>query len=315
MLIKRIISSLAVVLAFSFEFYSIFAQNTQDGVDLTPPTLGEFDPDSIADIDPADYPILSTLTDHTRAIFERGQELERNPRMFSKVGDSMTASDYFLVPIGSGDYALGEYDELESAIQFFLAEDLETNAFNRRNYATELGFTTPSALDSTWADPNDCEANESPLTCEYRLSNSAFALIMLGTNDVMFFEADQFDYLMRRIVLQTIDTGVVPVLYTMPIRPEQPERSWEYNRVILKIAEDYDIPVINLVMALERLPNYGVDLNDTLHLTTPDAPGSVTTFDEASLEAGYTIRNLVTLQALHGLLTELDLLDELDAEE
>jgi hypothetical protein len=72
--------------------------------------------------------------------------------------------------------------------------------------------------------------------------------------------------------------------------------------------------VINLVRALEHLPMYGVDPDDTLHLTIPAEPGSVVTFEGDSLEAGYTVRNLVTLQALNGLLNELGVLEESDAE-
>lgn len=286
--------------------------SAQADIDLTPPELGDFDPATLQGIDPADTPILPALTDHARAIFERGQarDMPRDAHMFSKVGDSMTASPYFLVPFGNGDYELGEYIDLESVVSYFNAsvDDAGNTPFNRVNYANALGFSTASALDSTWATADECEPNESPLACEYRRANAAFALIMFGTNDVMAFDATLFDYFMRLVVLDTIAVDVVPVLYTMPIRPEAPELSGVFNQIILKIAGDYDLPVINLVVALEPLPNGGVDLNDTLHLTYPEAPGSVAVFSEENLGAGYTVRNLVTLQALAGLLFDLDLL-------
>jgi len=288
--------------------FGAFSSLAQEDIDLTPPTLGDFDPAALAGIDPADFPVLPALTDHARVIFERGQnrEVPRNPQMFSKVGDSMTASPNFLVAFGDGDYDLGDYADLESVVAFFNTS--EENAFNRVNYANALGFSTASALDSTWAVAEVCEPNESPLVCEYRLSNAAFALIMFGTNDVMAFDEVLFDYFMREVVLATIAEDVVPVLYTFPTRPEAPELSAVFNQIILKIASDYDLPVINLIAALEPLPNYGVDLEDTLHLTLPEAPGSAATFTDDSLGAGYTVRNLVTLQALDSLLTELDLL-------
>lgn len=300
---KKLALTLIAVLLLAFP---AAAQDAEP--DLTPPVLGEFDPASVAEIDVHDYPVLPELSDHARAIFERGQELERSTIMFSKVGDSMTASESFLVPFGEGDYSLGEYTDLEPVIQFYL-EAGETNAFNRQNYATTEGFTTATVLDSTWADADDCNPNESPLACEYRLANPAIALMMFGTNDVMFFDASMFDYFLRTIVLETIDAGVLPVLYTMPIRPEEPDKSQLFNQIIVKIADDYQLPLINLVVALEHLPEYGVDLNDTLHLTTPPAPGTVATFEGESLEAGYTIRNLVTLQALDHLLTGLGALE------
>ncbi|MFN8531320.1 MAG: SGNH/GDSL hydrolase family protein [Anaerolineae bacterium] len=280
----------------------------QESVDLTPPVLGEFDPASVADLQPDDFPVIPPLTEFARQIFEQGAASGRDPHLFSKVGDSMTNSSSFLVPFGTGDYVLGEYADLEAAIAYF-REPGDENAFNRTNYANALGFTTASALDSTWADPDACEPNESPLDCEYRIANPAFALIMFGTNDVMFFEPDQFNYFLRTILLETIDANVVPILYTYPIRPEEPEKSVVFNQIILQIAQDYDLPLINLVRELEPLPAYGVDPNDTLHLTIPEPPGSVATFEGDSLTAGYTLRNLVTLQTLDGLLRELELID------
>jgi len=280
----------------------------QDTVDLTPPQLGDFDPDSVAEIDLDAPPVIPTLTDHAHAIFERGAESGRDPQMFSKVGDSMTASESFLVAFGSGDYDLGDYAELEPVVNFYRAGE-EPNAFDRVNYATALGFNTASARDSLWADAEACEANETPLDCEYRLANPAFALIMFGTNDVMFFEAADFDYFLRLIVLDTIAADVVPVLSTFPVRPEEPEKSLLFNQIIIQIADDYDLPLTNLLVALEPLPEYGVNPDDTLHLTIPDAPTTVTTFDESGFEAGYTWRNLVTLQTLDSLLNDLDLLE------
>jgi hypothetical protein len=274
--------------------------------DAPPPDPGVFDPAALEEIDPADYPVLPDLTDAAREIFERGQarEMPRDPQMFSKVGDSMTASEQFLSAFGGEQYDLGEYVDLQNVVEWFAAG----GAFDRDNYANALGFSTASALDSTWADKDVCAANESPLTCEYRVSNSAFALIMFGTNDVMAFDASLYDYFLRLVVLETMAADVVPILYTMPIKPEAPELSAVFNQIILKIAADYDLPVINLVIALEPLPNYGVDLDDTLHLTTPQPPATAATFTEDGLNAGYTVRNLVTLQALAALLTELDLL-------
>jgi len=284
----------------------------QDDIDLTPPEFGDFDPATIADVVLEDYPVLPTMSDHALAIFERGQAAGRNAAMFSKVGDSMTASESFLTDFASDNYDLGEYENLQAVIDFIQAESQTaegTTAFDRINYATQLGFSTSSALDPTWAVDEACEANESPLACEYRVSNSAFALIMFGTNDVMNFDAATFDYFLRLVVLETINHDVVPVLYTFPIRPEKPDEALELNKVIVRIAEDYDLPLINLVVALADMPNGGVNLEDPLHLTIP-TEGTVATFTEAGLRGGYTVRNLVTLQALDVLLHEAGILAE-----
>lgn len=277
---------------------------------LEPPVLGEFDADSVAAIDPNEYPLLAVMTDHARYIFEQGQEAGRNRQVFSKVGDCMTASDYFLTPFGLGTYDLGEFSALEPVIAYFSEEVArqgdawDLNAFATHSLAAESGFNTASVQDSIWADPTWCEANESPLQCELRVSNSAYALIMFGTNDVYFFEADVFDYYLRTIILTTIEADVVPVMSTFPIRPEYPDKSLLFNQIILKIAEDYELPVINLWLGLEALPQKGVDLVETIHLTAPE-DGQTCVFVGENLEAGYTFRNLVTLQTLEVLQLEL----------
>ncbi len=287
-------------------------------IDLSAPEVGNFDLASIEDIVMEDYPILPEMTDHAQVIYEAGLAAENNPQAFSKIGDCMTASyEYFLGPFGDGDYELGDdYAELESVIQYFDVpvrdEGFEANAFNNPGLATASGFNTASVLDSIWADPNWCEANESPLACEYRLSQPIFSLIMFGTNDVMFFEADLFDFYMRSIILETIENGTVPILYTIPTRPEFPEKTYQFNQVIIKLAQDYDLPLVNLWLAIQDLPFEGVDQLEPIHLSIPEdeRAGDFTT----NLDYGYTVRNLITLQTLDILLDELGVEQEMDTD-
>jgi hypothetical protein len=301
-----------VVFTLIFLLITTWVSTAQDEeIDLSPPELGSFDSASIEGIVVADYPVLPELTAHAQIIYETGLDVGNNPQVFSKVGDCMTATyEYFLGPFGDGVYDLGdEYADLENIISYFdepaRSEGFEQNSFNNPGLATASGFNTASVLDSLWADPNWCEANESPLGCEYRLSQPIFSMIMFGTNDVMFFEADLFDFYMRTIILETINNGTVPILYTIPTRPEFPEKTDEFNRVIIKLAEDYDLPLVNLWAAIQELPFEGVDQLEPIHLSIPedDQTGDFTT----NLEYGYTVRNLITLQTLDILFEGLDL--------
>jgi hypothetical protein len=289
-------------------------------IDLTPPEMGDFEEAAVADIDLETYPVMPELTDHARQIFEAGTELGNNPRVFSKVGDCMTASPDFLTAFGGGEYDLGEYAELQEVVDYFggtpaRGEGFEEDSFANPGLATTSGFNTASVLDSIWSNPNWCEAGESPLACEYRLSRPAFAVIMFGTNDVFFTTPALFDYNLRMIVLESIEKGVVPVLNTFPTRPEFPEVSLLLNQIIVDISQDYDLPLINLWLALEDLPNGGVDQDATIHLTVPEDGTSTGVFNEETLQTGYTVRNLVTLQAFDMLLRELELVGEDDVEE
>ena len=281
--------------------------------ELGPPEFGAYDAKTVDAIDLTALPLLPELTEQARIIFERGQENGRNPAMFSKVGDSMTASEAFLTGFGDDNYDLSNYPELQPLVDFILAGSQSdgTNAFNRQNYAPELGFSTVIALDPTWAIADACEANETPLDCEYRVSNSAFALMMFGTNDVAVLDADSYDYFLRTVVVDTINADVVPILYTFPIRADVPEeKSIAFNKIIAQIASDYDLPLVNLYQALVDLPNFGVQVDDPLHLTLPDNPEGVFYFNDENLKAGYTIRNLMTLQTLDRVMRDLKILNE-----
>jgi hypothetical protein len=304
----KLAGKLWLMLCMSLWILTIHAQD-----DLPLPEYGMLDADALETIDLMDIPLLPEMTETARLIFSRGQEIGRNPAMFSKVGDSMTASASFLVGFGTENYDLADYPDLQPLVDFIVAasSDDTTNAFNRQNYATELGFSTVSALDPTWAVADVCEANETPLMCEYRTSNAAIALVMLGTNDVATLDPLSYDYFLRLVIVETINVDVLPVLYTFPVRADVPqEQSIIFNQIIVTIAQDYDLPLVNLYRALADLPNFGVQEDDPLHLTLPTDPDGVFVFTDETLQAGYTIRNLMTLQTLDMLLRELAVLDE-----
>ena len=303
---------LGLLVGLLFASFSVWAQDT--AVDLTLPELGSFDPASVSDIVVEDYPVLPEVTDYARVIYAQGVENGLNPQVFSKVGDCMTATTpYFLGPFGSDGYDLGEYGALQDVIDYFSiparGDGFDLNSFANPGLGTATGFNTASVLDSIWADPSWCNANESPLSCEYRVSQPAFSLIMFGTNDVMFFEPGYFDYYLRTIVLETINDGIVPVLYTFPTRPEFPDKTYQFNQIVIKISQDYDLPLVNLWAAIEDLPNHGVDTLEPTHLSVPDDLDTGI-LDAEHLQAGYTVRNLITLQTLQilmdGLTTKAD---------
>lgn len=282
-------------------------------LDLTPPELGDFDETTVVDIDLATYPIIPEFSDQVRQIYTTGQELGNNLRVFSKVGDCMTASPDFLTPLGTGEYDLGEYTDLQPVIDYFAGvpargEDFAFDSFTNPGLATTGGFNTASVLDSIWANPEWCETGESPLVCEYRVSRPAFSVIMFGTNDVFFTDPALFDYNLRIIVIETIEAGIIPILNTFPSRPEYPERSLLLNQIIVDVASDYDIPLINLWLALQNLLYQGVDQDETIHLTVP-VNANACIFTEETLQFGYTVRNLITLQTLDMVLRGLELLE------
>ncbi len=273
---------------------------------LPEPKAGKLNQTALSQIDLKTYPLVPDIPDQIVAIYQEGLRRGNNPRVFSKVGDCMTATDDFLVPIGKADYDLGSYTALKKVIDYFAGvpargTGADFDSFTNPSLAATSGFNAPSVLDATWSDPKWCNADESPLTCEYRISKPGFALIMFGTNDIKSITADQYDLYLRRVIVQTINTGVVPILSTFPTQPGMDDKAVLYNEVTAKIAADYHIPLINLWLALDPLPHHGVDPVNTTHMTKPD-DGHTAFFSDSDLQAGYNVRNLLTLQALDKVL-------------
>ncbi len=259
------------------------------------------DPDFIrtraGQIDLTAYPILPEAWGIAPEVFERGRALGRSAAGISKVGDCNTTGWVYLHPFGEGQYKLGTYDELQDVINYY------TEAFTQRTYAAFNGMNVTAVLDSTWSDPSVCETGESPLACDYRLHNPAVALIMFGTNDMVVISPEMFDYGLRRVVNITIHQGIIPILSTFPRHLSFDDRSLLYNQIVVQIALDYNLPLINLWRALEPLPNHGI-ADDGFHLNGPlTMAGDLSS--EKNLQTGLPLRNLLTLQTLDALLDDI----------
>ena len=263
------------------------------------PELGSLDLEAVAKIDLTSYPVIPEIGARARLIYLDGVAKGNNPRAFIKVGDCMTHTPYFLIPLGQGDYDLGEYQDLQPVIDYFIDGDL--NSFDRESQASAGGFNAASVLDSLWANPEFCEAGETPLSCEFRAMRPSIALVMFGTNDVFYSNEEQFDFFLRSIIVEIIRNSTLPILSTFPHRPEFPDKSILYNQIVVQIAQDYDVPLINLWLALEPLPNKGVDEEEPTRMSVPES-GAACYFIGPNLEAGFTVRNLVNLQTLDALL-------------
>jgi len=264
--------------------------------DLPTPTLPEAAPVD----DAARFPILPEVSDFTRTIYQRGQAAGVHADVFTKVGDCMTADNlYFLGKFGSGDYQLGNYDNLQEVISYYSQTPVagsQENSFVWRSQAALTGFNAASVEDANWTDPKVCKANETPLTCEYRLSKPGIAIIMFGTNDISALTSRQFDFFLPLVVHDTITHGTIPLLSTFPGSPVYEKKSHQFNQIIFQVARDYDVPVMNLWLAIQPLPGNGRNA-ESAYLTRPPNT-EVATFTDANLRYGYTMRNLVTLQAL-----------------
>ncbi len=254
---------------------------------------------------PAGSSVISGITDNARAIFLRGQEQGNRANVFSKVGDSITASRYFLFPIGWGLHNLRDYTNLQSIITYYSAASARdgNNSFANPSLAAYDGLTTRGVLDASNAWSQVCEPGETPLECEYRLVRPAVALIMLGTNDVALLSPADYRAYLERVVQISLDQGVVPLLSLLPVRAGYESQVVAFNQIITETARNYQIPLWHFPSALAGLENNG--LSDGIHPSAPDGgTGSFATaadFSADNLRYGYTVRNLSALQALDTL--------------
>lgn len=252
--------------------------------------LRPFNAANVTGINLAAYPVVGRATGRARQIFLAGRALGNNPHVVAKVGDCSSEHWYFLKPFAWGDYNLGGYANLQSVVDHFgesLAYDGE---------ATHNGFNANAVLMSMWANPAVCQKGESPLECEFRLHRPSVAIIMFGTSDLLVMSPAQFNTFMRQIVDDSIEAGVIPILSTFPGNLGFWKETILYNQIVVRIALDYDIPLINLWLALESLPNHGLE-PDGFHLGEPPY-GTSCVLTEPYLATGYTTRNLVTMQTL-----------------
>jgi GDSL-like Lipase/Acylhydrolase. len=276
-------------------------------------------------------PVLPRLDGATQkkliATVGKGRRMGDRPDVFAKVGDSISQSPAFLQGLGCGRLE-GLPALLRPSLRYFAERRLAgrstdctpVNSFSRNSAATRAYMPSGWALlPGGSADPT-CGTDETPVACEIRAIRPAYAVILLGTNDVNFGNAIGVDPLdgylarIRRIVKTARRSGVVPILNTIPPRLDSAaaeETTEALNAGLYRLAAARHVPLINLWRAFQPLPNRGLSTDgehpslyggpDCTGLCDPNkcAPacdaGNLT---PAGLRYGHNLRNLITLTTL-----------------
>ncbi len=240
--------------------------------------------------------VVPSVGSGARQIYLTGQRLGNRADVFSKVGDSITASSNFLYPIGYGGLQLGDYGYLQPVVDYFSRTTARTNnSFANDSIAARNGWTSGDLLDPNRGEQTGCPG-EAPLTCEYRLVRPSVALIMIGTNDATGgVSSAQFQANLQTIVQTTINLGIIPVLSTLPDNNIAPDHIAEFNGIIVSVASGYNIPLWNYWQAMQGLPGRGIS-GDGVHPSTGPFEAGILTGD--GLIYGYNMRNLTALMVL-----------------
>ncbi len=259
------------------------AENETTQVPVSGTVVTQFTPAPTLE-DWRDAPIEPVISDHVLEIYEDGQRQGRDPASFSVIGDCQSIPYVFMGPFSRGEL---EPDSSEgylwNAINYF------DSSFKRWSVTARGGFTAASILNALQADPEKCKPGETPLTCEFRLNNPAFVLITLET----WLDPDtieRYEVYLRQIIETVIEKGAVPILLTKADSSELRGEKHVINPVIVNLAYEYQIPVVNFWRAAQYLDNYGIDPErEGFHLS----------------QAGYNLKNILALRALYAVWTKV----------
>lgn len=236
------------------------------------------------------WPVIPTVSNRVQEIYQKGQALGNFPDAFIKIGDCESTPTWFLGDFDKADYKLAAtHQDLRPVIDHF------QGSYERTSLAAKSGFNAASVLSPFWADPQQCEKMETPLDCEIRIMNPSIALITLGTNDV--WHEEKFEENLVAIVENLMEKGVVPVLAT---KADNLEGDHAINLIIARVAYDYDLPLWNFWLAVQELPDEGLQ-EDLAHLTW--APNRFD--DPLAMQKAWPNRNLTALQTLQSIWTGL----------
>lgn len=255
------------------------------------------DPDEIL-IPPENYQPPINLTDsilnNVAAIYQRGQQLGRQTNSLITIGESNTVPTSVYCTFGNGRYSLGQYQYFQRIVDLFNA----TNSFCRTHESAQTGFNSTAALDPLWSNPANCNAGESPIQCEIRRNQPAFAIIYLGIGDHASVPPDLFNSNMQRILQLLIDNGIVPIVFTYPMADVYNVEGTPglYNDIVRNVALQYSIPLIDLRAATWDMNNRGTG-PDGFHLSQASNPYS--DIDSERFLYGRTMREYLTLEALN----------------
>lgn len=220
------------------------------------------------------------MKSHMREVMAVGQSKGKRLMVFSKIGDSITKSVNFLRDFGSTEaYALDSVNSyMTEIIGFYSSTEVGVqgtakNSFNWDSLCAAGGWTTSSPFETNPGDAN-CR-----LLMEINQVKPGLAIVMYGTNDIYhsLLPPDDptgtfniFKSNLNAIIATLEAEGVIPIMSTIPDRFDSSTLEAlvpTYNEAIKEIARVHNVPVIDYWLALQSLPDKGINMDpdDLIH--------------------------------------------------
>ena len=224
-------------------------------------------------------PWIPVITPYMRAVYEASPQAGHSLNLFAAVGDCNSESQVYLQRVREGRFSFAGHEELRATVDFF------SQSFRRDSLATYGGFNSGSILNPDWGNPTWCQRAEGPFDCELRVSQASIVFISLGTGDQYIWRSSEANY--RAMIEYALQHSILPVLVTKADSVESVQGGAEadyLNGVLRRLAQEYQIPLLDFWLASRNLPNYGLQ-RDGFHLN----------------EDGIYLHILVTLQTLDAI--------------
>jgi hypothetical protein len=197
------------------------------------------------------WEIVPGLSLRARAILREAlSNPDLDPHTFVKVGDCQMVSGIFLAGYANGKYQLP--DGMSETVQWFSESMLDDNITAVNGYGINTVLDPAFGLS---AGHNQCLPDETPLDCELRIRRPILVLVGMGTNWIPHGEAS-FEKHLRETVDKILATGALPILAT---KADNVEGDWKLNLAIAQVAYDYDLPLVNVWLSVQELPNHGLE--------------------------------------------------------
>ena len=252
------------------------------------------------------YPVVPQIPDSMAAMLRQlyGSAVTNfgtQAGVFAKVGDDAMDSPNFMAPFAVSGYDLGGFGNLQATIDFYAATpvrpalDPAINSFNVDSVAANDGWGIEDLSGpAPGGAPCDAVGAGTRLECEYMISRPSIALISFSAENVTYLPAEQFRSELQTLVFESMSGyGVIPVLATIPADGNHStEALAEYNRAIVEVASESDVPLWNLWRAMQER-----GISDPFSVA-PQGAGNLT---DAALSYGYNMRNLTALQTLQAV--------------
>ncbi len=213
-----------------------------------------------------------------------------NRQAFSLAGDDTLTNANFVDAIVSGNYNLGNYASLQTAIDSY--------NFSYQSLATGVEWTPQMLLDPAQADPALCQPRETPLACELRTNNPAVIFITFSSANATKLDVPTFTTAIQTIVQESLNAGAIPIIALLPNDGIVTDQALldQYNTAIVQATTgaagdpNLSLPVWDIPATMQGVPQ-GV------YTTSPNGAGDYT---DGGLQYGGNRRGLGALQILEG---------------